>query len=260
MRIVAALLLVVCAPGPIFGQELPETYPPSGERGAYYLSVRPADSVEYPEVYPNDEIRDSIDAQYKDHYEVARAIEQHALENQEVDFLREAENGETVWEEKNRVWNLIRTNGDTTRLDPKSVTSRSAHFFFEYYYPEQELVLFRLLYGKQVDFALISRKSGRIFDVFGPPVFSPSVKWFATFHNDGLAGWSPNGVQLFTITGDGIEKGIQYDMGRSEPGPTGLRWIDDSTFQIEMREHYPVQGGTTTNYEHYRIKIHRTAD
>lgn len=258
----AVLLLLSAFSLPVFavGQELPSTYPPSGERGTYYLSIQATDSTSYPAVYPNPTVRDSIDAQHKSHYDAARAIEKHVLSEQNISFLHPAEGGETLWEQKNRVWNLVMTDGDTTRLDPKAVTHRFARFFLEHYYQEHELVLFRLLYGKQVDFAVVSRESGQIFDVFGPPRFSPSDRWFASFHDDGLAGWSPNGLQIFRIESGSIQKAIEYDMGRKEPGPTGLRWINKTTFQLEMRDHHIVRGGTTTNYKHYRANIRTTED
>jgi len=260
MKIIINLLLVTSFPVLVIGQDLPSTYPPKGKQDSYFFHIVSTDSTGYPSVYPNKRARDSIDSEHEDHYKVAHLIEEHTLERQDTGFLqpitREKQNPRRKW--PLRTWNVVLTNGDTIRIEPTEVSSRPAHFMFEYYYPERELILFRLLIGKQIEFALISREDGKVREAFGPPVFSPSGKWLATFHNDGLAGWSPNGLQLFKITGDSIERVIHYKMGRREPGPTGLRWIDDSTFQIEMREHYPVQGGTTTNYEHYRFEIHET--
>lgn len=255
MRGVVLLLLTLGLSGFAVGQELPSKYPPPSERGAHYLSIQAADSTDYPAVYPNPEVRDSIDAQYENHYKVARAIEQHMISEQNIDFLHPAEGGKTIAERKNRVWNLEMTNGDSVRLDTPA--DRFVHFFLEYYYQEHELVLFRLLYGKQVSFALVSRRTGRIFDVFGPPIFSPSNQWFASFHDDGMAGWSPNGLQVFRVRGKEIEKVIEYDMGRTAPGPARLKWIGESTFQLEIREHYILHDRAPTGYKHYRADIRK---
>lgn len=260
MRSVTLILLAISFPAFAVGQELPPTYPPPGERGAHFLSIQPADSVAYPAVYPNPQVRDSIDAQYKDHFEAARAIERYMLKKQNVDFLVPVERGDTNWAKHRKRWNVVLESGDTTWTDPSSLDVEYAHFMFEYFYPEHSLILFRVLHGKRVDFAVVSRESGQILDVFGPPVFSQSNHWFASFHDDGLAGWSPNGLQIFRMENGSIQKAIEYDMGRKAPGPTGLRWIDRTTFQLEMRDHHIVRGGTTTNYKHYRTNIRTTED
>jgi len=259
MCLVAVLLLPLFLSPGVVGQDLPSSYPSSAEHGPYYLSIHPADSSSFSSPYPNPEVRDSIDAQYESHFETARAIEQHMLEEQTIYFLDPIRRSDPRWAEHSKRWEIALVNGDTTWTDPNPLDMQFAHFMFEYFYATHQLILFRVLHGKQVGFALVSRESGRIYRAFGPPVFSPSDQWVATFHDDSMAGWSPNGLQVFRIREKRIEKVIEYDMGRRAPGPTGLQWVDDESFRLEM--HYEDVGreGLVNKYSHFEIDIKETA-
>jgi hypothetical protein len=259
MRLATLLLsLLLCFD--VVGQDLPASYPSPVERGSYYLSIHPADSSVFSLPYPNPKVRDSIDAQYEDHFEAARAIERHMLAEQTIDFLEPIQRGDPRWAEHSKRWKIALANGDTTWTDPNPLDMQFAHFMFEYFYATRQLILFRVLHGKQFGFALISRESGQIYRVFGPPVFSPSDQWFATFHDDSMAGWSPNGLQIFRVGEKSIERVIEYDMGQRAPGPTGFRWMDDRSFRLEM--HYEDIGreGLIKKYSHFNIDIKETAE
>jgi len=260
MRLVAALLSTVLLSPVVVGQDLPPSYPPPAERESYYLSIHPADSSAFSSPYPNPEVRDSIDAHYEDHFEAARVIERHMMAEQTISFLEPIQRGDPRWAEHSKRWKIALLNGDTTWTNPNPLDMQFAHFMFEYFYAAHQLILFRVLHGKQVGFALVSRESGQVYRTFGPPVFSPSDQWFATFHDDSMAGWSPNGLQVFRVGEQGIEKVIEYDMGHRAPGQTGLQWVDDRSFRLEMHYEDVGRGGLIKEYSHFEIDIHEAAE
>jgi hypothetical protein len=260
MRLVAALLSAIVLSPVAVGQELPSSYPPPDERGTYYLSIHPADSAAYPSPYPNPKVRDSIDAQHEDHFAAARAIERHMLTEQDIGFLEPIQRGDPHWAEHSKRWKITLVSGEIIWTDLKPLNVRFAHFMFEYFYAAHELILFRVLHGKQVGFALVSRESGQIVEAFGPPLFSPSGQWFATFHDDSMAGWSPNGLQVFKVDETEMGKVIEYDMGRRAPGPTALEWTGEESFRLEMHDEDVGREGEIMKYRHFEVDIQKTTE
>jgi len=252
MRILSLLVLVVAFPGPATGQGLPSSYPPEADREAYYLRFSEVDSATYATVYPDQPTRDSIRAEHSNYYRGARAVEAHALKQQDIDFLMRVDASDARGE-----WSIQLTSGRTIRIDPADVGAQAVDLTFENYDRAHELIVFQIHWLEGSDYVLVSRQDGEITRAFGPPVFSPSGRWFVAFNEDILAGYSPNGLQLFQMYREGIREVLTYDLDGSVGGPTRLRWIDDRTFSLEVLEPYRSRGRLSTEAVDYRVHIHR---
>ena len=255
MRIIAVFVLLAAIPPIASGQTLPPSHPPEGDRGEHYLTFMVSDSTgsdstDSANVYPDQVLRDSIRSEHSNWNQGAEAIEEYALRQQDINFL-----GQVEGQKDHDKWNVRLTNGDTIRVDPQELSRRSEDLTFEYYHRDHELIVFASQWSEGGGYVVVSRTDGDATRTFGPPVFSPSGKWFVAFNEDAVAGYSPNGLQLFKMRRNEVTEVVRYRMDRRLGGPTGCRWIDDSTFRLELREQDIVQGGTGKSFQHYRVSI-----
>lgn len=244
------LCLVFLSPALSLGQSLPSTYP------SHYLAITPADSTNYGSLYSDQATRDSIRSNWSNAYRAAKAIERYALKQQPTPFLKTVENDSG----RDR-WQVALANGDTTGLGPKDVSKRSVGQTFEHYHPDHKLIVFQSHWREGGRYVLLSRVDGASARTFGPPVFSPSGKWFIAFNEDTVAGYSPNGIEIFKSKenpeeGDfGFEKVLSYRMEKI--GPTRGKWTGKNTFRMETLVPFFLSDGSP-NYEHYRVDIRKS--
>lgn len=246
-RTSTVLCLVFLFPTLSHGQTLPSTYPSN------YLDITSADSTNYGSMYSDQATRDSIRSGYSNAHRAAKAIERYALKQQSTGFLRTVKNntGRDQWE-------VTLANGDTTRLNPRVVSRPHADLTFEYYHRDHKLIVFRSQWAEGNGYVLVSQVDGASTSTFGPPVFSPSGKWFITFNEDVTANYSPNGIEVFKSKrnpeeGDfDFEKVLSYRMERI--GPDRAKWTGKNTFRMETVQPFLV-ADRPTNYEHYRVVI-----
>lgn len=240
MRQLAVLLLATTFPVLVFGQDLPETYPPLIDQGDYYLEFTPVDSTQYPDPPSPSDSTSSTD------YSFLESL----TENREV-------------------WKIALTaSDDTVYVDPKAHSSTRWHLSFSFldYYPEHELILFKSRWDEYSRYVIVARRTGKVAVAFGPPVFSPSGEWFITMGSDTVSGWSPHGLQLFAVDKGRFSEVIHFRTGdvkfrkdrrsrqRNMGGPSRCRWIDDNTFQLEMLKKH-LGPGQTDSYKHYRVNV-----
>lgn len=250
MRTLLLCLIFVASPGLALGQDLPAAYPPVSEREGYYLTFEAADSTAYTSVYPDQAVRDSIDAAYRNRHRAARSIERYAMAEQDIDFLRRIDQAQNP-----DAWSVALTSGDTLRLDPREERPNAADFTFEHYHPEHGLIVFRSQWAEGNAYVLVSRSTGTITPTYGPPVFSPDATYFVAFNHDTISGYSPNGLQLFHRAAQAPEKVLEYDMDQALGGPTAVTWVDDHTFRVELLDERIIEGGMIEDYRHYRVRI-----
>lgn len=240
MRMVLPLLVLIL-PFSAVGQNLPETYPPEIDRGSYYLQFTPTDSARY----SNPE----------------SLVDSSSVSN--LDFLHPPPEG------RSPVWKLDLTSKHTVRIDPRThASTTNVSYHFEGYYPQYEVLLFKSRQNEYTRYVLVSRRTGGVVTAFGPPIFSPSGKWFVTLGEDSPSGWSPKGLQLFAAGKFGFQEVVRFRTGKisrvgiaarkyTEGGPSRCQWIDDNTFRLEMLD-TRIKRGKTNYYRHYRVDIRET--
>ena len=248
MRTGAALLLALLLPVPVLSQSLPSTYP------SYYLVFTPTDSIDYGPMYPDQATRDSIGTGYDNAHRRAKAIERYALEQQSTGFLRTVKNDQG----RDR-WEVTLTSGETTRLVPRVVSRPHADLTFEYYHSDRKLIVFRSQWSEGNGYVLFSRKDGESVRTFGPPVFSPSGKWFVAFNGD--AAYSASGIQVFRrrekpASGEfDYKEVLTYRM--ENMGVSDVLWTGEDAFRLEAYDYRIVRGGDERNFRHYKAAIRR---
>jgi len=235
-------LFFLCLPFVGFSQKLPPTYP------SHYFSFTETDSISYPTIYPDQTARDSIADSYRNAHRRAKAIEKYALNKQEIDFLNRIDGDQDQW-------SLTLTNDKKIKVGPRP-GSHVVDYNFEYYHPSTSILVFRVQWTEGNNYVLVSRKTGSKIETYGPPIFSPSEQYFISYNGVEFTSYNKNGIQLFKLTKDGIEKLIDYS---TDLAPSRIKWKSDSTFALEMYNARPVQyEGMVRTYQHYQTAIKAT--
>tara|TARA_R110000868_G_C10744348_1_gene752657 strand:- start:176 stop:895 length:720 start_codon:yes stop_codon:yes gene_type:complete len=210
----------------------------------YYFKFTVSDSINYSGIYSDQQVRDSLKNEENNSHRAAKKIEEYILESQTIDFL----------ERKNKSWDITLTNGSIKRLSIPNY-SDVADYTLEHFYEKHQLIVFRTQYSEGNEYLVVSRITGREFTMWGPPSFSPNGKFFTSYNNDLMAGYSPNGIQLFEIIGNNPTLTINYPM---DVGPSQTSWISDSTFHLETYDLGTTNGSLTYIYTHYIVTYERT--
>ena len=239
--VLSLLSLAAVLPLAAFGQELPDTYPPEVDRGGYYLEFTSSDSVSYSN----------------------RTSPVDSSSAGELAFLHPPPEG------RSPVWRLDLTSKHTVHIDPRThASTTNVSYQFEGYYPDHELLLFKSTQNEYARYVLVSRRTGGVKTAFGPPIFSPSGKWFLTLGEDSPSGWSPKGLQLFAVGKFGFREVVRFRTGtiskvgrparkKERGGANRCRWIDENTFRLEMLD-TRIKSGKAKYYRHYRVDIRST--
>lgn len=102
------------------------------------------------------------------------------------------------------------------------------------YYPTLELVLIEIQYYEGGEYLLFSRKNGEMEKVFEEPHFSPDQKHFATFSEDMIAGYHPNGYEIWRLEEAGLKR-VAFDTPENW-SPASIEWLDNGSIEIERYE------------------------
>jgi hypothetical protein len=231
---------------PGLSQELPSSYP------SHVFHFTKIDSSNYATVYLDQELRDSIKSHYSNSHRAAKAIEEYMIQEQQIAFLERSS-------EENVIWYVLLLNGKRDKIETRSYWN-VADYNFENYFPDKALIVFKVQWHEGNGYAIFNRKSGKKYHTWGPPVFSPTGKFFVCYNEDTLANFSSNGIQLYEMVNGEPVLRLQYDPKRV--GPTRIKWIDDSTLNVEF---YTLligldipPPGTQEVFEHYRLDIWKT--
>ncbi len=201
----------------------------------YYLSMLPTDSVAFPPIYTDQKLRDSIYDGGNDFFESEFSLEKYLLKKQSIDFLLRNDSS----------WQITLADGSLIYLRPEKEYGIS-HYLFEHYYPEQELIVFKIIQYEGGGYRLYNRKTGESIRTDGTPVFSPDFRYFICLSGD--YGYIENGIELYEIRGDQADLIVSYDPGMA---PIRIMWDGPSTLILEMLNYHQMP----QEYQHYRAEI-----
>ncbi|MCA6073759.1 hypothetical protein [Fulvivirga sedimenti] len=213
----------------LFAQENSSFNPP------YYLAMLPTDSIAFPSIYGDQSSRDSVYADANDFFVSEFSLEKYLLKKQTIDFLLRIDSS----------WQIRLTNDSIVNLKPEREYGIS-HYFFEHYYPDQELIVFKILQYEGGGYRLYNRKTGESIWTNAPPVFSPDFRYFICLSGD--YGYLDNGIELYEIRGDRANLILSYDPGMA---PLRVKWEDPSHLVLEMLN-YSIM---PREYQHFRAEI-----
>lgn len=103
---------------------------------------------------------------------------------------------------------------------------------------------------------LVNRQNGHKNHISGLPYISKDNKKIITINKDLIAGYSFNGIELYTILADSLKEEFYIE---TKWGPQDLKWINENEFLLK-REHLPEDSkiGIEDNIIDYkRVKIEK---
>lgn len=92
--------------------------------------------------------------------------------------------------------------------------------------------MYNVSYYEGAGMFLLDKDNGEKINVWGVPTFSPDKSHFVTYSMDVVAGYQPNGIQLFEVN-DGKATLVWKFEVSEEWGPENVRWIDNETIAIQ---------------------------
>lgn len=109
-------------------------------------------------------------------------------------------------------------------------------YTFEHYFDKIDYFLLRVQWGEGNCWMLVNRKNGFKKYISGLPYISLDNKQILTTNTDLEAGYSFNGLELYSILADSLKTEFTKE---TVFGPTDVKWISDNKFLLR-REHFHV--------------------
>jgi hypothetical protein len=121
-------------------------------------------------------------------------------------------------------------NGKTLQF-PEWDTPNGIGYRFENYFPEVNYFLLEVIYVEGNSWMLINRRNGAKNLISGQPYFSPDKTKFIAANTDLEAGFSFNGLELYSIQSDSLMKEGKVEI--KNWGPENVKWISNSELEIK---------------------------
>ncbi|HEY8366868.1 MAG TPA: hypothetical protein VIL57_06950 [Bacteroidia bacterium] len=102
---------------------------------------------------------------------------------------------------------------------------------FHYYFPEIDYYLIDLQLYEGFCSKLINRKNGKEKIIFGKPYLSLDKSKIVCINSDLVAGFTFNGIELYTIKGDSLQTEFVLE---TEWGPSDLKWLNENQFLLKV--------------------------
>jgi hypothetical protein len=122
---------------------------------------------------------------------------------------------------------------------------------FEHYFDNINYYLLRVQFGEGNCWMLVNRKNGFKKYISGLPYISNDLKKIICINSDLEAGYSFNGLELYTIQADSLQTLFSKE---TEWGPIDLKWVNGNQFFIK-REHFHVDSLTSVQDNKIDFKL-----
>ncbi len=130
-------------------------------------------------------------------------------------------------------------------------SNKNEGYNFEHYFKEIDYYLLRVQWGEGNCWLMVNRKNGFKKYISGLPyIYKDKI---LTINTDLEAGYSFNGVELYTLKNDTLKKEFSRE---TTWGPADVNWINDNQFLVK-REHFYVDSitGKQDNKIDYKLGI-----
>lgn len=171
-------------------------------------------------------------------YECAKIIEQHQIPKY---------SGMVKRVDKKLIFQL--DNDKELALEDKDKESQGSWFSFRDYLKEINSYIVHVQYYEGGAFCLINKKTGDKVDIPGLIEISPDKKRFVSYNIDLIAEYEKNGFTIYTLTNGTYKQ--EYDIELMEWGPSKVKWIDNSTIEIEKFAYTTDLKDTIIGFETY---------
>ncbi len=131
---------------------------------------------------------------------------------------------------------LKRANGQWLSVKDTEETEEASgiKYSFREYLPIGYFLIHRQFY-EGADYLMINEKSGERFELHDKPVISPDQQRLVTASDGVTGGYSPNAVQIWRLTPNGME--LEQAFEPENWGPSEPTWTDNRT--IRLTKNYP---------------------
>jgi hypothetical protein len=135
---------------------------------------------------------------------------------------------------------VLRLLNNKTEIFPLWDAEKDEGYNFEHYFANIDYYLLRVQWGEGNCWMLVNRKNGFKKYISGLPYISKNKQKILTINSDLEAGYSFNGLELFSIEFDSLKTEFRK---KTIWGPTNVKWINGNQFLIK-REHFHVDSLT----------------
>ncbi|MDR1761047.1 MAG: hypothetical protein LBR55_01210 [Bacteroidales bacterium] len=207
----------------------------------YLLTFEDADSFEQIDIYGDLDYRNKLtDTVNRNWGERARKIQTY-LTDQFGDYFYATDTMLVLKLANNDTLSFV-TEGENT--------DGHTSYIFEHYFDQIDYFLLQVLYWEGNSWLLVNRKNGFKKEITGLPYISEDNTKIITVNSDLDAGYTFNGIELYTILADSLQTEFRKE---TEWGPLDVKWINENEFLLK-REYYHNNGN---NVDYTRVKIEK---
>lgn len=207
--------------------------------GNYILTFQNSDSFPVTDIYGDSEYRIQLTDSIDNAQMGALKIQSYLL-TQSGDYFFATDSGL-----------VLKLSNNKTLFFASWDEERDEGYNFEHYFKNIDYYLLRVQWEEGNCWMLVNRKNGFKKYISGLPYISNDNKRIITINSDLEAGYSFNGLELYTILADSLHREFSEE---TEWGPTDVKWIDEDQFLLK-REHFRVD--SITNNQDYDIDYKR---
>ena len=107
-------------------------------------------------------------------------------------------------------------------------------YSFKRNYKKTGYILLREQFYEGYRYVLVSRKTGKGFEIDNVPVLSPDRKRLVTSSKDLVAKYNPNAIKIYKISPENLK--LEWSWEPKDWGPSEPSWTDDGT--VALRKVY----------------------
>ena len=175
-------------------------------------NIKKPDIIEYKNIIDkNNPLSNKICENIENYFNCAKALEEHFLRNKNQTIKRNA---------KLLIFRL--SNGRQYILKDDDTFS---HALIHYYSKIDYYLIYASLHESDF-FFLLNVNTGKTYNLFGQPNFSPTGNYFVATGFDIAAQFSSNGIQIFSINNNIIEKTYEIE---TKWGPINSDWKNEKS-------------------------------
>lgn len=192
---------------------------------SFSLEFQPSDSVSLSEVFGDDSLRNQMVDSLPNTHESAVTIERYL--SQQFGAYFEANDSLLVLtlEGNNRL--SFPRKWDENRVDEAGQVVYS----FAHYYASIDYFLLHEQWYEGDGYVLVNRKNGYKLFIIGLPYISPTQNRILIINSDLEAGYTTNGIQMLSVSGDTLRTDFSLEIANWEP--TGAKWLSDEELLLE---------------------------
>lgn len=206
--------------------------------GNYLLAIESADS------FPTTHIYGDLDYRLK----LTDTIDNWHIRAEKIESYLTSKFGQYFFATDSTL--VLKLSDGNTILFPKWDNIRDEGYNLEHYFDNIGYFLLRVQWSEGNCWMLVNRKNGSKKYINGLPYISKDHKKILAINADLEAGYSFNGIELYTILADSLRTEFSKE---TEWGPIDVKWISSNQFLVR-REHLNIDSitGKQENVIDYR--------